>query len=101
MPAAGNDAAATIDATTAYALQIARSVSATSTMASGDMAKEMLDEMLKGQSLLFRSAGTGPQTGLPDYSALMAGQMSDKGELRPIPLDASLHEGLKACGMIR
>lgn len=98
-PAAGLDPAATTEATTAWAMQMARTVTATSTMASGDKAREMLDEMLRGNSLLFRRAAAGPQTGLPDYSALMAGQINGKGELRPIPLDASFREGLTACGI--
>lgn len=84
---------------TAYAQHLARTMTATSTMASGTKAREMLDEMLRGSALLFRSAGTGPQTGLPDYQGLAAGQVNRKGELKPIPLDASFHDGLHACGI--
>lgn len=96
LPASG----ATVEAMTAYATQLTRAVTATSTMASGARAREMLDEMLNGKTLLFRSAGMGPQTGLPDYSALVAGQVNEKGQLHPIPLDASFREGLRNCGIM-
>jgi len=99
MPTSGSDASQAIDTVTAYAMQLARSGAATSTMASGTKASEMLDEMLQGRSLLFRSAGMGPQTGLPDNSAMMAGQVNEKGQLHRIPLDASFREGLAACGI--
>jgi hypothetical protein len=99
MPATGTDAAADMEAMTAWAMQLARSGIATSTLASGAKAREMLDEMLQGHSLLFRQAGAGQQTGLPDYQALMAGQVNARGELNPIPLDASFHEALTACGI--
>jgi len=98
-PEPGSDAASNIEAVTAYAMQLAKGGVATSTMASGAKAREMLDEMLAGQGLLFRSAGAGLQTGLPDYQAMMAGQFNAKGELHPIPLDASFHAALTACGI--
>ena len=84
---------------TAYSMQLKRSLTATSTMASDAKAREMIDEMLKGRSLLFRSK-VGPQTGLPNYSALLAGQVNERGQLRPVPLDASFSDGLKACGIV-
>jgi hypothetical protein len=101
MPATSSDAAKAIDAVTAYAMQLARSGAATSTMASGVKAREMLDEMLQGRSLLFRAAGWGQQTGLPDYSAMMAGQINEKGELHPVPLDTSFRAGLQECAIIK
>jgi hypothetical protein len=53
--------------------------------------------MLNGRSLLFhRAAATGP-IGLPDYSAVAAGQYTYQG-LKAIPLDQSFHDGLKTCG---
>lgn len=91
--------AATIEAMTAYSMQLTRSLNAISTMASGAKAREMLDELLNGRSLLFRSK-VGPQTGLPNYSALFAGQVNEKRHVRPVPLDASFRDGLKACGMV-
>ena len=90
---------ASVEAMTAYARQLTQSLSATSTMASGVKAREMLDEMLKGKALLYRSAAAGPQTGLPDYVALLAGKVNQRGEIRPVPLDASFREGLKSCGI--
>lgn len=88
-----------LEALTAYSIGLSQAMVAPSTMASGPKAREMLAEMLAGRSLLFRSAGTGAQTGLPNYTALMAGQITGKGELKPIPLDVSFRDGLKACGI--
>lgn len=100
LPVVGADPTQATNAATAYAMQMVKSGVSTSTMASGAKAREMLDEMLGGKSLLFRSAGFGPQIGLPNYSALMAGQFNEKGQLRPVPLDDSFREGLKACGIV-
>lgn len=100
LPSASVDPTQTTNAATAYAMQMVKTGVATSTMASGAKAREMLDEMLGGKSLLFRSAGFGPQIGLPNYSALMAGQFNEKGELRPVPLDESFRAGLRACGIV-
>jgi hypothetical protein len=100
LPVVGGDPTQTTNAATAYAMQMVKTGVSTSTMASGAKAREMLDEMLGGKSLLFRSAGFGPQIGLPNYSALMAGQFNEKGQLRPVPLDDSFREGLKACGIV-
>ncbi len=99
-PAMDGPPEATVEAMTAYGMALSQAMTATSTMASGDKAREMLAEMLGGTSLLFRSAGAGPATGLPDYSALVAGQVNEKGELRAIPLDASFRNGLRECGLI-
>ena len=62
----GSRPEATVEAMTAYGLALSQALVSTSTMASGAAAREMLDEMLTGQSLLFRSARTGLQTGLPE-----------------------------------
>ncbi len=97
-PATIPGAGATVEEMTSYAMRLTQQMTASSTMATGAKAREMLEEMLAGQSLLFRSADTGPQTGLPDYSALTAGQRNEKGLLRPIPLDESFREGLRVCG---
>ncbi|MFM6832810.1 MAG: hypothetical protein ACKOVA_21100 [Novosphingobium sp.] len=90
--------AATVEALTAQTMRMVQAMTATSTMAGGAAAREMLDEMLAGQTLLFRSASTAVQTGIPDYSALRAGQVTAKG-IRPYPLDASFRAGLVACGI--
>jgi len=89
----------TVEAVTAQAMRMTYAMTATSTMASGAKAREMLDEMLAGGSLLFRAAAPAAQIGMPNYTALMAGQITGKGELKPIPIDASFREGLKACGI--
>ncbi len=90
--------AATVEALTAQTMRMVQAMTATSTMAGGAAAREMLDEMLAGQTLLFRSASTALQTGIPDYLALRAGQVTAKG-IRPYPLDASFRAGLVACGI--
>ena len=100
MPSPSADSTKTVEAVTAYAMQMAKAGVATSTMASGARAREMLDEMIAGRSLLFRAAALGAQTGLPDYSALMVGQKNEKGDVYPIALDASFRNGLRACGII-
>lgn len=99
VPTPSTDPARTMEAVTAYATQLARTAMATSTMASGAKAREMLDEMIAGRSLLFRAAALGSQTGLPDYSALMVGQRNEKGQVYPIALDSSFRDGLKVCGI--
>jgi hypothetical protein len=53
----GNEAA---DKAMADALAMASGLSSTATVASGDRAREMLAEMLAGQSLIFRQAGAAP-----------------------------------------
>lgn len=90
--------AATVEGMTAQTMRLVQTMTATSTMASGGTAREMLNEMLAGQSLLFRSARTTAQTGIPDYAALGAGQITAKG-IRPYPLDASFRAGLATCGI--
>lgn len=40
-----------------------------------------------------------PAGRLPDYCALAAGQVNEKGQLKPIPLDASFRDGLSACNI--
>jgi hypothetical protein len=79
-------------------LALARSFSATSTVASGDKAREMLDEMIAGSSLQFRSASVTASYGLPDDRARMTGLMTKDG-LRPYPLDASFRDALSQCGI--
>lgn len=79
-------------------LALARSFSATSTVASGDKARDMLDEMLAGASLQFRSANVAASYGLPDDRARMTGLMTKDG-LRPYPLDASFRDALSQCGI--
>ena len=75
------------------------SMTATSTMASGDLAKQMLDEMISGQALIYRQAQAAPAYGLPSDAANRVGQYtSDEGHV-PIKLDASFRSGLAECGI--
>jgi hypothetical protein len=71
---------------------------ATSTVASGEKAKEILAEMLVGKGLVFRAGAAAPSYGLPSPATNNVGQMTANG-LKPIPLDDSFRAGLQACGI--
>jgi len=82
--------------------KLVASMSSTSTLASGQLAAEMLREMLGGQSLLFRAAAAAPAFGVPTGNERDVGQITLNGgivERRPFPLDASFREGIRACGI--
>jgi len=96
---AGDDAASkAMRDTIEQALRMSSGLAATSTMASGSKAREMLDEMLEGSSLIFRAAASVPDYGLPSSNTYRVGQYTSKG-LKPFPLDASFRAGLTACGI--
>ena len=82
----------------ANAMKITAAFSSTSTVASGERAKEMLREMLAGQSLLYRQVGAAPAYGLPSSQTYAVGQWTSEG-LLPIPLDDSFRRGLAECGI--
>jgi hypothetical protein len=95
----GTDAASkAIQDAMAFTNRLTAGMTATSTVASGARAREMLTEMLTGQSLLFRAAAAAPAYGLPGSGTWQVGQITAKG-LRPIPLDDSFRAGLLACGI--
>ncbi|ALE17110.1 hypothetical protein AMC99_01822 [Altererythrobacter epoxidivorans] len=74
-------------------------ITATSTMASGELAQDLLTEMVGGQTLLYRQAQVAPAYGLPSSQTGRVGQYtSDEGQV-PFKLDASFHRGLKECGI--
>ncbi len=75
------------------------SMTATSTVASGDLAREMLDEMLAGQGLIYRQAQAAPAYGLPSGAANRVGQYRSDEGLVPIRLDDSFRRGLAQCGI--
>jgi hypothetical protein len=74
------------------------SATATSTVAQGDTALAMLDELRSGGGLLFRAKAAAPDTGLPGTGMYRVGQITRDG-LRPVPLDASLASALADCGI--
>lgn len=82
----------------AYSMKLASGMTATSTVASGDKAKEMLREMVAGQTLIFRQAQVVPAYGLPSDQTYRVGQFTNEG-LKPIPLDDSFRRGLADCGI--
>ena len=96
----GNDAAdkAVTDAM-ARTSNLVASMTATSTVASGDKAKEMLAEMLAGGSLIFRQSTAAPAFGLPTGRESEVGQITKYG-LKPIPLDDSFRRGIAGCGIV-
>jgi len=79
-------------------MRMAAGMSATSTVASGARAAEMLVELRSGRTLLFRAASAAASYGLADPGINRVGQIKD-GELRPIPLDESFEPALRACGI--
>ncbi len=84
----------------AMASRMAAGMSATSTFATGDTARAMLEELRTGHGLLYRAKAAASDTGLPDIGAMRVGQFTHEG-LKPIPVDDSLETSLKACGMAR
>ncbi|PWG03308.1 hypothetical protein [Sphingosinicella humi] len=77
---------------------LAASMTATSTVASGEKAREMLAEMLAGKGLIYRQATAAPAYGLPSGETYRVGQLTDD-EQRPFPLDASFRKALAECGI--
>lgn len=98
LPPSDDPASQAMRNTIEQALRLSSGIAATSTMASGTRAREMLDEMLGGTSLIFRAAASVPDFGLPSANAYRVGQYTSKG-LKPFPLDASFRAGLTACGI--
>jgi len=71
---------------------------ATSTMASGTEAQVILDELLRGRTLIYRSAAAAPAYGLPTGRENEVGFYT--GTLKkPIPIDESFRAGLRTCGI--
>ncbi|WP_131818659.1 hypothetical protein [Sphingomonas turrisvirgatae] len=79
-------------------MKLVAAATATSTVAAGALATEMLQEMLGGKGLVYRAAAASVSYGLPDGQRGAVGQYTKDG-LRPYPLDASFREGLAACGI--
>lgn len=81
----------------ADAQKMTAAFTATSTVASGDLAEEMLVELVAGKTLLYRQAQVAPEFGLPSSQTDRVGQYtSDEGQV-PFRLDESFHRGLKEC----
>jgi hypothetical protein len=98
LPAGDDPASRAMRGTIEQALRMSSGIAATSTMASGTLAREMLDEMRSGTSLIFRAAASVPDYGLPSSNTYRVGQYTAKG-LKPFPLDASFRAGIEACGI--
>ncbi len=88
-----------LEATMRQQSEMVTALTATATMASGEQAKAMLDEMLAGTSLLFRQQAATPLYGLPSANTYAVGQETLKGR-KPIPIDQSFRNGLITCGII-
>lgn len=56
----------------------------------------MLDEMLAGNTLVYRANRPNAQFGLPTGHEQRVGQWTSEG-LRPIPLDATLRQSVEQC----
>ncbi len=68
------------------------------TLAAGDRARALLDEMLRGRSLIFRAAAADPGMGLPTGGSQSVGIIQG-GQQIPIPLDASFKQAIRQCGI--
>jgi hypothetical protein len=79
-------------------MRLVAAATATSTVASGSIARAMLAEMLAGSGLIFRAAAATASYGLPTGSGRSVGLLTKDG-VRPYPLDASFRAGLTACGI--
>lgn len=79
-------------------MRIVAAATATSTVASGRTARAMLDEMLAGKGLIFRSAAATTSYGLPNDVGQQVGLLTKDGP-KPYPLDDSFRAGLAACGI--
>lgn len=103
VPKTGNEEAdRKVEEAMASTSKLAAAMTATSTVASGKLAAEMLREMLAGRALIYRSATVAPQYGVPTGREYEVGQYTSEGlkaSIRPIPLDESFREGIRACGI--
>ncbi|MGE3746446.1 MAG: hypothetical protein AB7G25_12200 [Sphingomonadaceae bacterium] len=82
----------------ALTTDLAASMTATSTVASGQKAQEMLAEMLSGASLMARAAAAAPSYGLPSDTTFRVGQLTKEG-IKPFPIDESFRRGIEECGI--
>lgn len=87
-----------VEGVMAQTAQLTASLTSTSTVASGDKAREMLAEMVAGRSLIYRQEAASPAYGLPSARTVEVGQYTNKGQ-EPFFIDASFHRGLAECGI--
>lgn len=100
-PASASEAAADMTSariaeTIKYAQKLAANAGATATVASGEEAAAMLNEMLGGSALIYRANRSNAQFGLPTGQEQRVGQWTSDG-MRPIPLDASFKQAVEYC----
>ncbi len=69
----------------AWELRATAGLISTNTLAAGDRARALLDEMLRGRSLIFRAAAADPGLGPPTGGSQSAGIIQG-GQQIPIPL---------------
>ena len=97
-PSQASTAQSTPNDYVAYAAKIAAQIGSTATVASGATAHDLLNEMLAGNSLIYRSAYAVPQYGLPNGGEQNVGQLTASG-LHAYPLDKSFRASLTECGI--
>jgi hypothetical protein len=83
---------------TQQTMALAQSMTATSTVASGERAWAMLAELRQGHGLQFRQVGAATGYGLRSEQAEATGIITKAG-LRPWPIDASFQAALSTCGI--
>jgi hypothetical protein len=99
LPATPEGESSALQDLTNYQMRAIQAATATATVASGQRAREILDEMLGGSTLVFRGASAAPSYGLPSQQTNEVGQITNEG-LRPYALDQSFRDGLTACGIL-
>jgi hypothetical protein len=77
----------------AQAYRLSAAMTATSTIASGDLAREMLVELVNGRELIYRQSTAAADVGLVNPNGSAVGQIT-RESLVPYQLDDSFHEGL-------
>jgi hypothetical protein len=82
----------------AQAYRLSAAMTATSTMASAGLAREMLEELLIGRELIYRQSTAAADVGLANPNSSAVGQITREG-LVPYKLDDSFREGLRTCGV--
>jgi hypothetical protein len=97
-PQASDAATKAVADTMAFTNRLMLAATATSTLASGERAREMLAELRAGKGLIYRAAAISTAYGLPDPNTNRVGQYTKDG-LKPVPVDASLETALAECGI--
>ena len=77
-----------------------KALSSGSTLASGEKAKMMLYQLVRGSNLAIRRFSGNSEVGMfREETSLLGLRPGKRGKNTPFPIDASFHEALKACNI--